>query len=172
MDTTENLQQQLTEVFETFIAEFSTISTQRINAEPKVGSWTIGQLGQHVVLATIGIGDEKNKSTDRPADQFEQSIRETFLDYTQKFKSPEFIVPEKREYKKEELLTQLKNNEEELINIVKEKKLDHLCLDIELPGWGNLTRYEWIKLIIYHVQRHTQQLKKLKQSFDTAVQMN
>lgn len=165
MDTTENLQQQLINVFDNFITPFDEISSEFINATPKVGNWTIGQLGQHVVLASAGLPDQKNKPANRPADQFEKSIRDTFLDYTQQFKSPDFIDPEKKAYDKEALLTALKNNKALLLNIVKQDSLDHACLDVELPGWGHLTRYEWIKLIIYHVKRHTVQLKKLQDSF-------
>lgn len=165
MDTTENLQQQLIQVFDNFITPFHAVAPEFINATPKVGTWTIGQLGQHVALASAGLPDQKNKAANRPADQFEKSIRDTFLDYTQQFKSPEFIDPEKKPYDKEVLLTALKNNKTLLLNIIKNEPLEYACLDVELPGWGHLTRYEWIKLIIYHVERHIKQLEKLQHSF-------
>lgn len=165
METTQSLQKQIMEVFDNFNTLFETVRAELINAEPMQGSWTIGQLGQHVALATAGLPDKENKKADRPVNQFEPSIRETFLSDTQKFKSPEFIMPEKKNYEKKILLTTLENNKELLLRISNEEPLDHLCLGVELPGWGCLTRYEWLKLIIYHVQRHTWQLQKLKESF-------
>lgn len=172
METKETLQKKITDVFDNFNTLFEKIEPELINAEPKVGSWTIGQLGQHVALATMGLPDKKNKPADRPTDQFEQSIKETFLDHSQKFESPEFIAPLKKKYDQKSILVVLESNKELLLRIIKEEQLDHLCLGTELPGWGHLTRYEWIKLIIYHLQRHIQQLQKLKQSFYVAEQLN
>lgn len=159
------LQQQIADVFESFITLLSPLSSEIINASPKQGSWTIGQLAQHVILATSGVPDTKSKPAGRPYDQLEPSIKGTFLNYELKMQSPEFIAPEKRKYEREELLTALKKNKLELADIIKEKDLTELCLDMELPNWGYLTRFEWIKLITYHVERHTQQLKKLKNDF-------
>lgn len=159
MDTI-TLKQQLQEVFENFISGLSPLTSHIINKQPLQGTWTIGQLAQHVVLATSGLGDEKTKPADRPYNQFESSIRETFLG-KEKFQAPEFIDPEKKNYALQDLIAALRSNRNELLKGTEEKELTALCLDIELPGWGYLTRYEWLKLIIYHVQRHTEQLKKL-----------
>lgn len=160
MDTT-TLKQQLGEVFEQFISILSPLSNELINKQPLQGNWTIGQLAQHVMLATSGLGDEKTKPCNRPYDQYEPSIRETFLISKEKFQAPEFITPGKRNYDLTELITALKLNRDTLLLAADKKDLTVLCLDIELPGWGHLTRYEWLKLIIYHVQRHTAQLKNL-----------
>lgn len=48
METKETLQKQITDVFDNFNTLFEKIEPELINAEPKVGSSTIGQLGQHV----------------------------------------------------------------------------------------------------------------------------
>lgn len=160
---TTTLEQQIHQVFEHFIDELSSFPTDLLNKDPKAGNWTIGQLAQHVVLATAGLGDEKTKPVDRPYDQLEDSIRETFLLSKEKFQAPEFINPEKKNYQLQDLLRDLRANHELLISTIHKKDLSVLCLDIELPGWGYLTRFEWLKLIIYHVKRHTMQLEKLKE---------
>ncbi|HET6226263.1 MAG TPA: DinB family protein [Bacteroidia bacterium] len=172
MDTTTSLQEQVNTTLEQFISEFKTVADDIINAEPKQGTWTIGQLGQHIALGTAGVPDQKNEPANRPADKFETSIREVFLNEKEKYDSPKFLEPEKKRYQKEELLSKLESNKELLLKIIQEKKLDELCLDEAAPGWGHLTRYEWIKLIIYHTQRHIKQLKKLKASFGLAMQVN
>ena len=163
MDTT-HLQQQISEVFDNFIKSLSQLSNETLNTEPKQGTWTIGQLAQHVILATSGLPDTKTKPAERKYDQLEQEIKDVFLNFEMKATSPGFIAPEKKMYTMEYVLTQLKKNKIILLSILKEKELTELCLDVALPNWGNLTRYEWIKLIIYHVQRHTVQLKKLQDS--------
>lgn len=155
------LENEIDQVFDHFLSPIKTLSDDLINEKPRVGNWTIGQLIRHVVLATAGLGDEKTKAADRPFDQLEPSIRETFLNSNEKFQSPEFITPEERTYHLDELLEDLKSNRDQLLKAIREKNLSELCLDVELPVWVHLTRFEWLKLIIYHVQRHTEQLKKL-----------
>lgn len=169
MDTPLSLQERLSEVFDKFNSELSTVSTEILNAKPKLGTWTIGQLAQHIMLGTAGLPDKKNRQPERAPDQFETSIREVFLNDKEKYESPAFMDPEKKTYQKEELLSKLKNNREVLLKSIKEEKLEFLCLDEEVTGWKYLTRYEWIKLIIYHMQRHTKQLKKLKASYGIPV---
>ncbi|HSH68145.1 MAG TPA: DinB family protein [Bacteroidia bacterium] len=155
------LQQQLIDAFENFTSPLHALSNETLNAKPEQGTWTLGQLVQHIVLATSGLPDKETKTASRPSDQLEPSIRETFLESQEKFTSPEFITPAKKEYDCASLITNLHKNENDLLAIIKEKDLNQLCMDIELPGWGNLTRLEWIKLITYHIQRHTKQLKNL-----------
>lgn len=160
MDTS-HLQQQLTEAFDHFIKPFSGLSNETVNDKPKQGSWTIGQLAQHVVLATSGVPDGSTKPANRKMDQLEQEIIATFTNQEVKFTSPEPLEPEKKQYDRDQLLKQLERNKLTLINVLKEKELSELCLDMELPVWGYLTRYEWIKLITYHTERHVRQLEKL-----------
>ena len=167
MDATQ-LQQQITEVFDHFSKLLSQLSEEILNNPPKQGSWTIGQLAQHVTLATSGLPDTQTRPAERKPDELEPAIKEIFLNFEKKAISPEFISPEKKIYKKDSLLEELQQNKISLLKSIKEKEMSDLCMDMELPGLGKLTRYEWIKLVIYHVQRHTVQLKKLKQSFEKA----
>jgi hypothetical protein len=37
-----------------------------------------------------------------------------------------------------------------------------LCMEFDFPGFGHLTRYEWLKFIVFHTQRHIHQLKQIK----------
>jgi hypothetical protein len=154
------LEQQLQQIFEQLITRIARLTNDAINKEPQQGNWTIGMLIQHVVLATAGLGDTHTKPADRAYDQYEGSIKETFTSPA-KFQSPEFITPSKKQYDVQELLNELRVHRDELVTSIREKDLSLQCMDIEAPGWGYLTRYEWLVLIIYHVQRHTEQLKNL-----------
>ena len=99
------------------------------------------------------------KPAERPYDKWVPEIKSTFLDFEATYPSPPFLIPEHTSYKKEDLLNGLKKNLSDQIRAAEKGDLTQLHLDIELPGWGHLTGYEWMKLMIYHVQRHTEQLK-------------
>jgi hypothetical protein len=45
-------------------------------------------------------------------------------------------------------------------------ELSRTCLAFEIPVYGFLTRTEAIYFVIYHTQRHIQQLKNISRSFD------
>ncbi len=41
------------------------------------------------------------------------------------------------------------------------KDLSVVCLDMELPTFGHLTRYEWLRFMMVHALRHTIQIEKI-----------
>lgn len=156
-------QQLLTDIKQSlngFIDLYATLDEKKINDTPSDGVWSAGELGQHVVLATEGGVSSKTKPADRPADKWVDDIKQTFLDFDSKFKSPPFLVPARTAYTKEGILRALKHNLQIQLQTAQNDDLTKLHLEIALPGWGYLTGYEWMKLMIYHVQRHTVQLEK------------
>ena len=76
-------------------------------------------------------------------------------------KSPDFIKPSDELQDKEILVNTLKKIEREALQTISKEELHLLCLDMELPGFGKLTVYEWISFGFIHMQRHTVQLKKI-----------
>jgi DinB family protein len=79
-------------------------------------------------------------------------------------KSPEFIVPEAMDYKKDYLLQSLDKIEEELLVAIKQLDLTQTCTSFELPVYGSLTRLEALSFVLYHTQRHIRQLKNIRDS--------
>jgi hypothetical protein len=151
---------EMQESFYGFIEGFNKIAETKINDFTGEGVWTAGELGRHVVLATQGGMKPKTKSADRPYDQWVDEIKQTFLNFNAKLSAPPFLKPEHTTYSREEILNALKQNLQQQIESVQTDDLTRINLEIELPGWGYLTGYEWMKLMIYHVQRHTTQLHR------------
>jgi hypothetical protein len=159
-----NLQQQLAQAFDEFIVLFSSFSEEEINHIPFPNSWTPAQVALHVILATDGVPDRNTKSVDRPFDAYLVMIRPWWEDLHQKFKSPEPLRPDNRTHSKQELLSELRRCREKDLSIASEKDLTVICLDIELPTIGLLTRYEWLWFIEMHLRRHIFQLKNMRES--------
>ncbi len=90
-------------------------------------------------------------------------IKASFLDFTIKMKSPDFIVPADKNYKKDELLKILENFRLKINLAIETLDLAKTCLAFELPVLGFLTGLESIYFILYHTQRHIQQLKNIYQ---------
>jgi hypothetical protein len=159
-----NKQEVIAEIQTTFSrlkAALSKFTEQELNMVPFAGSWTAGQVTEHIIKSIGGIPDERTKSADRPYDEKIEAIREMFLDMNQKFQTDPSLEPEGANYSLESLLDTLAQFETQHIATVQRVDLTALCLDMELPVFGYLTRYEWIRFMMVHTQRHTQQIENI-----------
>ncbi|TCD26191.1 DinB family protein [Pedobacter psychrodurus] len=148
----------------------SKFNTAHVNAVPFKGSWTAGQLAEHMILSNSGFLQVINgpvTETDKPADLMVKEIRKDFLNFNVKYDSPKEIYPEDRTYNQPELLKSLKEIREGISNAVTGLDLTKTCTAYELPGYGFLTRLEAIYFVIYHTQRHVHQLKNIYNELDS-----
>ncbi|MDQ7950125.1 MAG: DinB family protein [Pedobacter sp.] len=156
--------QEVKETFDGFMATVAKFDAATYNKVPFENSWTAGQVVQHIVLASQGFVQVLNgetKDTDRPFDQQIPVIKEIFLNFNSKLKSPDFILPEARDYDKDAHLALLDKINTAMMEAIPSLQLDQLCLGMELPNMGHLTRFEAIYFVIYHAQRHHHQLKNI-----------
>ena len=142
----------------------SSLSQDQLNQVPFEGSWTAGQVGDHL-RRSYGVAEilnGKTTETERPVNEKIKGIKEVFLDFDTKFKSPEFIVPSNDVIDKERLIKGLKNKIEQVKSFVdKHDDLTRTCMDFELPGAGTLTQIEWIQFLTVHTQRHIHQIRNI-----------
>ena len=61
-------------------------------------------------------------------------------------------------HRKDTLVQKIKEIRNHLKNIAETSDLTTLCVDMEFPSFGQLTRYEWLRFILFHTQRHTRQI--------------
>lgn len=148
------------------ITIFSAFEPEQINVIPFEGSWTAGQVVQHMVKANSGFVDILRgpaKDTERNPDEIEPQIKNDFLNFNIKMTAPDFLVPEAKNYDKNELVSGLKNIRESVVNATETLDLTKTCMAFELPVYGFLTRQEAIYFITCHTLRHTHQLKNIYQ---------
>jgi hypothetical protein len=144
---------------------FELTAPDDLNRVPFEGSWTAGQLAEHIILSLssgIGLINGNKQATDRVPDKYVQAVKDLFLNFDLKFKSAPIITPEDKHYDKDTLSTELKNRFNDLINLAQTKDLTDTCLAAEFKGIGYLTGLEWAYQGVYHVQRHIQQLKNIQ----------
>ncbi len=147
----------------------SSISDDKTDTIPFEGSWTAGQVLEHLCKSvSTSVLRGNVQKVNRPADEKIAFVRSIFLDFTKKFKAPEFIIPVEATHNKAEQLSLLTAKFDRLIAAVDAFDLTEECTDFSVPGFGNFTRMEWIAFHMIHTQRHIEQLKniaeKLKES--------
>jgi hypothetical protein len=158
----------LDEINET-LAEFkkltSTFTEEQLNKVPFEGSWTAGQLSQHMIMANGGLAQMLNgptRETRREHDEMVGKIKSDFLNFNIKMQSPDFIRPELASYKKKDLLVSLEDIRTEIGEAVSTLDLTKSCTSFEFPVYGFLTRLEAVYFVIYHTQRHIHQMKNIR----------
>lgn len=140
------------------------LTDQMINTIPFEGSWTAGQVLEHVIKSASGLPQVCSGPVEqvaRPKDEKIAAIRKLFLDFSVKFQSPDFILPGNDQQHKAALTDTLKKIEQDINHIAATQDLGVECLAFELPGFGKLTRYELLNFVLIHAQRHTRQLENI-----------
>ena len=158
---TQELFASLNETWSEFLNLVSSVDEQDINIVPFEDSWTVAQLATHIIKSNKAIVQAlqmEGKPCNRNADERADELKKLFLDFTVKFQSPEFIVPEKKEYKKEAVAEQLENSIEQLKYLRTKANLYEIIM---LPAFGELTKFEILYFVSVHTQRHFRQLKNI-----------
>lgn len=161
---TNELKSELKNTNEELIKTISSFTHEQFNKIPFEGSWTGGQVADHLAISDSGttnlINAETHK-TERDPEKNIEVLKNIMLDFNSKMKNPEFNTPSDGTHYKEKLIAQFKDNEEKQLAAIDEKDLTESCVSFPLPNLGVLTRIEWLYFNIYHKQRHTHQLKSI-----------
>jgi hypothetical protein len=161
---TQHAKEELDQTFGELYQVLSKIAEADINRIPFEGSWTAGQVAQHIILSAGGFVEMLNgpvEDTQRDPEANVAEIRHIFLDFGTKMQSPEFVVPEEKNYDKQELLTSIERIGNGLAEATATLDPYKTCLGFEFPNMGHLTRAESITFVTTHTQRHLHQLKKI-----------
>lgn len=158
MDTHE-LQLQVRETGAEIIGVLEGFSEGRLNKVPFEGSWTAGQVAEHL-LKSGGVAEVVWGRTEPALRAPDEKLGplSIFLDMTVKFKTPDFIQPSEGFHAKAPLVEGLKESWRKIGEAVDTMDLSALCLDFEMPQMGTLTRMEWIGFYVFHTKRHLHQL--------------
>lgn len=158
---TKELYRSYNECAAAMMEQVGQLTETQLNSIPFEGSWTAGQVMEHVTKSNTGIAKALNIEgivIDRNADAREPELRELFLDFSIKFQSPDFILPVKEHYENKQVAEDFENS----LSLLK-KIGDHVNLEeaIKHPAFGEITKLELLYFVKFHLQRHLLQLKKI-----------
>lgn len=149
-----------------FYSTLASFQPEQVNEVPFEGSWTAGQVAEHILMAESGIPETVLGSTietDRPVAQYVPVIESIFLDFTAKYQAPEFIIPSDGPHDQQQLLEAFKTERAAIREIAASEDLTVTCTDFEFPQVANLTRWEWLQFVLCHSKRHTRQLRNISE---------
>ncbi|ELR68005.1 hypothetical protein C900_01268 [Fulvivirga imtechensis AK7] len=166
MASKELLQAQFTDATDELLRMLQSLTQEELNTVPFEGSWTAGQLGEHLLRA-YGVTEVLKgavEPTQRPPDQKVEEVKQLFLDFNIKMKSPQAVLPQASTNDKNKLIPALKIRVEEMAEVLENYDLSMTCKEFAIPEYGPFTRLEWLWFNTIHTQRHIHQLKNIVKS--------
>jgi hypothetical protein len=139
------------------------LDEERMNRIPFPGSWTAGQLGDHLLKSYRAIDLSKARTTpaQRRGDEKIPQIDAVFLDFTTKHQPPDFIVPSAGRISGRDLADGLRKTADGIAAYVSGQDPSFTSPDFEVLGFGDLTVQEWVRLMTTHSRRHVRQLRNI-----------
>ena len=141
-----------------------TIDPEIYNQVPFEGSWTAGQVVEHVIIVGNGFDHLLNgpvEPTTRQVDAHVERIKTMFLDIDQKAVASANVTPVLGDYDMQQHLTKLDAIRSSIIKAVDTLDLNMTCMAFDIRTFGNLTRLEAVYFFLFHTKRHVNQLENI-----------
>lgn len=142
-----------------------SIPKEKFDIVPFESSWTAGQVTEHLLKSCagmVGALEGNVKPTVRNAEEHVPMLRDIFLNFEHKMKSPDFILPTEDVHDRQAIAADLANALAGIAAVAKVEDLSLTCTNFEMPSLGQLTRIELITFIDVHTRRHIHQLSNIR----------
>jgi uncharacterized damage-inducible protein DinB len=163
MIATENLYAELDANTAALQDALSALSPEQFNAS--ANGWSPGAILEHLLilegLALKAVQSEAVTST-RPPDEKIPLIRTVMQDRNTKRPAPPLVMPSGREKDYRQLMEAFTLERAALKDAIANSDLSMACTQFKHPGFGTLTRLEWVVFTIAHAKRHLEQVKELQ----------
>jgi hypothetical protein len=157
----EQLKTDIHTTFATLRSLLDKFSEVQLNTIPFEGSWTAGQVAEHIIICGSGIPDSKTEPTQRSPNDLIKPVSDLFLNFDIKFQADPALEPRQTHHSKEAIRDTIAEIEKTHLRTAAESDLEALCIDMEFATFGYMTRYEWLRFVLVHTQRHTRQIESI-----------
>ncbi|HEY6503541.1 MAG TPA: DinB family protein [Chitinophagaceae bacterium] len=157
----QDLPELLEETASRLLQVLDSFSRLDINMIPFENSWTAAQVADHLTRSNMSITKAlliRGTTINRDPGEKIQELKNVFLNFETRFKSPEFILPTQDIYEKETVIGLLKRSIEKMEEASTGSDLSEM---INHPAFGDITKFEILHFVLYHTQRHIHQLENI-----------
>jgi hypothetical protein len=143
----------------------SDVNEEKSRLIPEEGKWCIRQILEHLYLSETAVyelcsveGKHRERS---PFDKI-ISIRNYFGDHTKHYSSLDMLRPCDMQKSQIDLLEKIKETRSHFIQEKDTKSWSEEYIAFRHPLFGSMTKFEWAYFNIYHLDRHTHQIRSIK----------
>ncbi len=140
------------------------IDPETYNQIPFEGSWTAGQVVEHINIVGTGFDQLLNGATEvttRPVDELVGRIKTMFLNFDGKSIAAANVTPAPGNYNLQDHLIKLESIKSAIINDINTLDMSMTCLNFDIRTFGYLTRLEAVYFFLFHTKRHVHQLQNI-----------
>lgn len=152
-------------VHEKLIQLLQQFTPEAFVRRPNSESWSAAEVAEHLLIINKNLNyvmqADGSVIPDRAPDKKLSGLKEALANRANKFEAPENVRPTGTVHDQQELIACLQKQLQVLKQIIQEKELKEQCEVYAHPRVGRLTRLEWSYFIVYHTQRHCQQLEDI-----------
>ena len=144
-----------------------SFNENELNTVPYEGSWTAAQVARHLMLSEDGMDElltAPMQEADRQPHEKAGWLKDMFLNFETKMKSPDFIVPEDKHYTHAELEGPLTDIRDKMIAAAETANLAEMAPLPEGHPFEGSTKLEMVHFITYHTMRHNHQMEKIRKA--------
>ena len=148
-----------------YLQLLSAFSEEQFNIVPFEGSWTVGQVTDHVNKSNAALLHSLNSTGEKAERDILQKVdglRTSLLNFEKKFTSPQFILPGDGLHSKEEAMLAFESLMNQLRRSGNTVDLSNL---IRHPILGAITKIEMLHFVVFHTRRHIYQLTNIAKAF-------
>ena len=148
--------------------QLSQFSEQELNRVTNEGSWTAGQVTEHIIKSNGGIlHNLLNGDVSPIARAYDEQVDliKTIFRSGDKMKTAPVLEPGQPPHEFDDLLKSLKQQKDQQLETINQKDLKELSIELQFPPTPNgLTRFEWLIFMIEHTKRHCKQIENIYNS--------
>jgi len=148
-----------------------TIPAEKLQSKNPRTTWSIMECAEHILITEQAVckalQGPAHPITDRAPDSKLQQISQAFLELDQRLRVNG--EPETLDGGYENIATfnpAFRQNREDIKTALQQAPLEWLCEKLEHSSFGYLTRLEWAYYLIYHTERHLQQINRIEASLE------
>jgi uncharacterized damage-inducible protein DinB len=153
-----------------FLDILDTIPPEKLQQTNEQTAWSIMDCAEHMLISEQAVAKtlrgKAEPVKDRAPNSKVQDISHSFMDFDKRLQvtgEPDTLegYDNTADFSKA-----FRQNREDLKAILEKEPLDWVCKDMEHPIFGFMTRIEWVYYLIYHTERHMQQINRIEASLE------
>jgi len=140
------------------------IDTDKVQASPPSGKWSIIQICDHLVSVDFGVYSmmtSEGKTADADRKSLLPTLEAIVIDRTKKAVAPPQLAPKGKTDTVEKFATKYPNVRGKMINSIESKDLSKVCDVFPHFVFGHMTYEEWLRFTMLHADRHVLQMKEV-----------
>jgi hypothetical protein len=154
-----------------FLDILDTVPFDKLHLKNEQTAWCIMDCAEHLLIyeqeVIKALGGDAEPVKDRAPNSKVGDISHSFLEFDRRLRvSGDPDTLEGGFTNVADFSHTFRQNREAIKAVLRREPIDWLCKDLEHPVFGFMTRIEWVYYLIYHTERHLQQINRIESSLE------